>query len=91
MELIFEPYAWQSPDGQGAWFYKTEVWGKKSPNAHPELLGSIEEGEAESDSWAVFLNGSDLNGNEYIGMKTAQAAVRDYYEAQENQAATPSV
>ena len=90
MELIFEPHAWQSPDGQGTWFYETEIWSKSSPNAHPELLGKIMEGDEDADSWAVFLNGSDLDGNEYIGMETAENAVREYYAAQENPAETPS-
>lgn len=90
MELSFEPRVWQSPDGQGVWFFKTEVWGKKTPTAQPELLGNIEEADAGGDSWTVYLNGSDLDGNEYIGIATAEDAVRDYYAARENPTTTPA-
>ena len=90
MEIIFEPRSWQSQDGQGVWFFKTEVWGRENPNALLKFLGEITEGEEDSDSWAVFLNGSELDGNEYIGMETAEQAIRDFYAAKENAAATPS-
>lgn len=89
MELIFEPRAWQSQDGQGTWFFKTEVWGQKHPGALTEYLGSIEEGEDDADSWAVSLNGSDLDGQEYIGIAAAQQAIRDYYAAKESTAGQP--
>lgn len=91
MQIQFLTEYWQSPDGQGTWFAQDKIIGKAGPEAAPQILGVIVEGDAEPDSWVVHLCDQSIDGAEYVGMAAAHHAVINHYARQAAQARAAAV